>query len=139
MSRQIKLNFIALFVLTIFYTTAWGLQCRQGVENIFGSAYNKTVCSVNETACFQSAKCETKNAIRPHTDYKWRCIDQKICRNTTDGNSYATYEGVKGICCYTDLCNDNKISKCTASDSGNNLRVSIITICSTLALTFLLS
>ena len=139
MSKQIKLNFIISFALAILYTTASGLQCRHGVENIFGSAYNRTVCSANETACFQSARCETKNAIRPHTDYKWRCIDQKICRKSTDGNNYATYEGVKGICCYTDLCNDNKISKCTESDSGNNLRVSIFTICFTFALTIFLS
>ncbi len=105
-------------MLAVFFcqfTDINAFECRDGIENNIAYVYSEgRRCGINQTACFQSLKCE-KIGETDYKDYEWRCMDRKNCKNQSATLSYAYYDGIRGICCFQSNCNAYKTSKCTAN------------------------
>ena len=132
-----KIDVLGVLLITVLLVKSTiGFRCRDGIENSVGYIWSSDYCgdNANQTkACFQSLKC-TSIGDTPYKDYEWRCFERKNCQNATDGKSYGTYKGVKGICCFTSGCNAYRLKTCT--DTASSVTASIIGLVTGLILTF---
>ncbi len=115
-TSTMHLQITILIAISCMFCVVQSFICRDGIENMVGYVYGNERCKINEKACFQSVKCETIGDSN-FKIYKWKCMDQKNCKNSTDGNSYAYYDGIRGVCCFTSECNAYKRSECTSGDA----------------------
>ena len=107
----------AVSVMCIATVSAADFKCRSGMEVGPIPSHTLSKCSLGEKACFQSKLCLTATNGKKVETYNWQCIKESQCtRSTTDTTTgTATPALLKGVCCYTSGCNDNKMTKCTSS------------------------
>eukprot|EP00794_Sanderia_malayensis_P007821 gene7821-8668_t len=119
---MVGLVVVALFLVGIGRVAAF--KCRDGMESPIAYVYReRKTCGINQTACFQSLNCK-RSYSTVWKDWAWTCFDPKDCKKHADGNSYAYYNGIRGICCFTDNCNAYKLNNCTG-DPKHECRIGI--------------
>ncbi len=110
-----KLATLTLVIAFCMFNPTYTFECRDGIENSVAIVYtSRSPCEAGQTACFQSLRCSSIGHAK-YKDFKWSCIDRKKCKNESATLSYAYYEDVRGICCFTSNCNAYRLKKCTAS------------------------